>query len=254
MCARYVNNLFHCPRPPPHPPPPIPSPASSHTHSIAQGSPPSTPSGSLMWSLGPSRNSRRWSTGITRDPDPTQPTIPSPPPPRDLSTFEQHPGPPREVITEVVDGSLPNLNRCSPATHFPRTDVPQLPTPPASHSNVPSPAKSTSPVTPPNYEGDSAEIISSTGLNTMHISGDNISPPYHHHVHTRKSSSPIPAHSKPHASIDTKHTSPKKTSSGHQHGAPVKLNTVYAFVHHCRLVWLICSMLYVAVYRTYLVK
>jgi hypothetical protein len=114
-------------------------------------------------------------------------------------------------------------------------DVPQLPTPPASHSNVPSPANSMSPVTPPNYEGDSAKIVSSAGSNTMQISGDNVSPPYHHHVHTRKSSSPLSAHTKSHASIDTKHTSPKKTSSGHQHAAPVKSNTVYAFARPC--VW-----------------
>jgi len=71
------------------------------------------------------------------------------------------------------------------------TDAPQLPTPPASHSNVPSPANSMSPATPPNYEGDSAKIVSSTGSNTMQIPGSNISPPYH--VHRRKSSLPISA-------------------------------------------------------------
>ena len=114
------------------------------------------------------------------------------------------------------------------------TDVPQLPTPPSSHSNVPSPANSMSPATPPNYEGDSAKIVSSATSNTMQIPGDNVSPPYHH-VHARKSSSPIPVHPKTQTSIDTKHTSPKKMSSAHQHSAPVKSNTVYAFARPC--VW-----------------
>jgi len=107
----------------------------------------------------------------------------------------------------------------------------QLPTPPSSHSNVPSPVDSMSPATPPNYEGDTAKIVSSAGSNLMQISGDNISPPYHHH-HTRKSSSPIPAHPKSQTqTLDTKHTSPKKTSSAHQHAA--KPNTVYAFARPC---------------------
>jgi hypothetical protein len=113
-------------------------------------------------------------------------------------------------------------------------NVPQLPTPPALHSNVPFPADSMSAVTPPNYTGDSAEIIS-TRSNTMQISGDNVSPPYHHHEH-RKSSPPIPAHTKSHASIDTKHTSPKKTLSGHQHSIPIKLNAANTFIHHYQLV------------------
>ena len=68
---------------------------------------------------------------------------------------------------------------------------------------------SMSPVTLPNYEGDSAKIVSSAGSNTMQISGDSVSPPYHH-VHVRKSSSPIPAHPETQIPIDTKHTSPKK--------------------------------------------
>jgi hypothetical protein len=89
-----------------------------------------------------------------------------------------------------------------------------------------------SPATPPNYEGDTAKIVSSAGSNLMQISGDNISPPYHHH-HTRKSSSPIPAHPKSQMTLDTKHTSPKKTSSAHQHAA--KSSTVYAFARPC--VW-----------------
>jgi len=37
------------------------------------------------------------------------------------------------------------------------------------------------------------------------------------------------------AFIDTKHTSPKKISSSHQHAVPVKSNTVYAFARPC--VW-----------------
>lgn len=95
------------------------------------------------------------------------------------------------------------------------TDVPHLPTPPASHSNVPSPENSTPPVTPPNYQGDSAKIVSSVGFNTMQIPGNN-----------GKSSSLIPAHTKAHIPIDTKHTSPKKTSSAHRHTTPVKSNSV----------------------------
>jgi hypothetical protein len=65
-------------------------------------------------------------------------------------------------------------------------------------------------------------------VHTMHISSDNISPPYHH-IHARKSSSPIPAHTKTQITIDTKHTSPKENSSAHQHTTPTKLNTVYTF-------------------------
>ena len=106
------------------------------------------------------------------------------------------------------------------------------PTPPASHSNVPSPVESMSLATPPNYEGDT-KTVSPTGSNPMQISGDNVSLPYHHHIHTRKSSSPIPAHPKAQMAIDTKHTSPKKTSNVYQHA--VKSNTVYAFARPC--VW-----------------
>jgi hypothetical protein len=124
----------------------------------------------------------------------------------------------REVVVEIVGRLLRRHN-----------GSPQLPT---SHSNIPFLANSISPTTPPNYEGDSAKIVSSAGSNTMQIPGGTISPPYHH-VHTRKSSSPIPAHTKTH-SIDTKHTSPKKISSIHHH-APVKSNTVYAFARPC--VW-----------------
>jgi hypothetical protein len=143
------------------------------------------------------------------------------------------PSPPSATSTIPSEKS----SRRSSVESYPTpTDGPQLPTPPASHSNVPSPANSMSPATPPNYEGDSAKIVSSAASNTMQIPGDNISPPYHHHVHARKSSSPIPAHTKTsQISLDTKHTSPKKISSVHQHAAPMKSNTVYAFARPC--VW-----------------
>lgn len=89
-------------------------------------------------------------------------------------------------------------------------DIPQLPTPPSSYSNVPSPENSMSPVPPPNYEGDTEKIVSSTGSNMLHISSNSISPPCHH-IHARKSSSPTPVHMKTQISLDTKHTSPKRT-------------------------------------------
>ena len=37
-----------------------------------------------------------------------------------------------------------------------------------------------SPVTLPNYEGDSAKTVSSTGLNIMQMPSDNVSLPYQH--------------------------------------------------------------------------
>jgi len=43
------------------------------------------------------------------------------------------------------------------------SDPPQLPTLHASHSNVPSPANSMSPVTPANYEDNSAKTVLSAG-------------------------------------------------------------------------------------------
>ena len=106
-------------------------------------------------------------------------------------------------------------SRRSSADTYPVPPESQLPTPPSSHSNVPSPVDAMSPATPPNYEGDTAKIVSSAGSNLMQISGDNISPPYHHHVHTRKSSSPIPAHPKSQIAPDTKHTSPMNMSNVH---------------------------------------
>jgi hypothetical protein len=54
------------------------------------------------------------------------------------------------------------------------------------------------------------------------------------HLHTRKSSSPTPAHSKTtQIPLDTKHTSPKKVSNPHRH-VPVKLNIVYTLARPCR--------------------
>jgi hypothetical protein len=86
-------------------------------------------------------------------------------------------------------------------------------------------------ITPPNYKGYGVKIILSAGSNTMHILGDNISPQYHH-IYTWGLSSPIPVHMKTQIPLDTKHTSPKKMLSGHQHS---KSNTVYALT--CPCVW-----------------
>lgn len=88
-------------------------------------------------------------------------------------------------------------------------------------------------ITPPNYKGDSAKIASSARSNTMQIFGDNVSPPYRH-VHARKMSSPILAHTKTQIPLDTKHTSPKKMSSAHcQYAVPIKSNTIYVFARPC---------------------
>ena len=60
--------------------------------------------------------------------------------------------------------TIPTIRRLYDPIRLPRssvesyptpTNVPQLPTPPSPHSNVPSPANSMSPATPPNYKGDS---------------------------------------------------------------------------------------------------
>lgn len=107
--------------------------------------------------------------------------------------------PPSEVIAKVISQVLPNANGPSSTPHSfclpfeslsPRSSSvesylmpmvpPKLPTPPTSHSNIPSLANSMSPVTLPNYEGDSAKIVSSAGSNTMQILGNSVSPPYHH--------------------------------------------------------------------------
>jgi hypothetical protein len=50
--------------------------------------------------------------------------------------------------------------------------------------------------------GQQCEIFSSAGSNTMQRSGDSVSPPYHH-VHARKSTSPIPAPTKTHAPLSS---------------------------------------------------
>ena len=130
-----------------------------------------------------------------------------------------HPDPPREVVAKVVGGSISDIDGCPPAAHSPRLAFER-----------PLPGELDVSSTPPNYEGDSAKIVSSGVSNTMQILGDNVSPPYHH-LHVCKSSSPMPAHTKMHSSIDTKHTSPKKTSSGHQHAVPVKSNSAYTLAH-----------------------
>ena len=139
------------------------------------------------------------------------------------------PSPPSAASTIPSEKSS---RRLSVESYPTPTDVLQLPTPPSSHSNVPSPANSMSPTTPPNYEGDSVKMVSSATSNTMQISGDNVSPPYHH-VHTCKSS-PIPAHPQTQTSIDAKHCpSPKKISSTHQHSASMDSNTINTFTQPC---------------------
>jgi len=65
-------------------------------------------------------------------------------------------------ISTIAVPSIPSeksLRRPLVETYPTPTDIPQLPTPLASHSNVPSPANSMSPATP-NYEGDGANIVS----------------------------------------------------------------------------------------------
>jgi len=124
------------------------------------------------------------------------------------------PSPPSTTTPTLTD----KPSRRSSVDSYPTpTDPPQLPTPPAYHSNVPSPANSMSPVTPPNYEGNSAKIVFSAGPNTMQILGDSVSPP-HHHIHALKSSLPIPTYTKTQIHIDTKHPR-QKTLSAHQHAA-----------------------------------
>jgi hypothetical protein len=141
------------------------------------------------------------------------------------------PSPPSATSTVPSERS----SRRSSAESYPApNDHPHLPTPPALLSDVSSPANSMSPATPVDTSRSNAKIVSSAGSNTMQIPGDNVSPPYHHHVHTRKSSSPIPAHQK-HQHVDMKRPSPKKSSSAHQHSGSAKSNTVYAYARPC--VW-----------------
>ena len=101
--------------------------------------------------------------------------------------------------------SAPDKSRqTSLDSHPSQLEPPQLPTPPATHLNIPSPANSMSLVTPSDHAGDTAKTVSSTGLNATQTPGNNISPPYHL-AHMRKSSSPITAHpTKSHNPIGTK--------------------------------------------------
>ena len=59
------------------------------------------------------------------------------------------------------------LQRSSVGTYPAPVDPPLLPTPPSSHSNIPSPANSMFLIALLNYKGDSMRIVSSAGLNTM---------------------------------------------------------------------------------------
>ena len=90
----------------------------------------------------------------------------------------------REFLTMVIDRVLPHPNQWT---------VPSYPSILPFQCTLPT--NSMSPATPPNYEGNRAKIVSSATANTMQVFGDDVSPPYHH-VHTRKSSSPIPVHPK----------------------------------------------------------
>ena len=83
--------------------------------------------------------------------------------------------PPSHLSTSSTVPSEKPSRRSSVDSYPTPTNPPQLPTPPASRSNVPSPVNSMSPVTLPNYEGDSMKIVLSAGCNTIHILGDNVS-------------------------------------------------------------------------------
>ena len=120
--------------------------------------------------------------------------------------------------------------RSSADSYTGTTDNTHLPTPPL-HSDASSPAFTMSPSTPPDVSHHNAKIMSSTGSNTMQISGDMLSPPYLH-VHSRRSSSPITAYPKSQP-IETRRTSPKKSSHAYQHAAPVKSSTINAFARPC---------------------
>ena len=86
---------------------------------------------------------------------------------------------------KVVGRLVPHANGCTSAPHSPLIAL-ERPLP--GQFDV---------TRTPNHEGDDAKIVSSAGSNTMQISGDNVSPPYHH-VHARKSSSPVPAYTNLH--------------------------------------------------------
>jgi len=185
MCARYVNNLPHCPDQPP--PSSAPTPPPSLAHFIAYALHRTRLTSSVTFAalyLAALYSAALYLAALYLLQRLKTPTA--------ISSF----GPGAPPSPPSATSSIPseNSSRQSSVKSYPTpTDVPQLPTPPSSHSNVPSPANSMSPATPPNYEGDSAKIVSSATSKMMQISGDNVSPPYHH-VHARKSSSPILVH------------------------------------------------------------
>jgi hypothetical protein len=76
-----------------------------------------------------------------------------------------------EIVAKVFGLAVPNIS-----------GSPQLPT---SHSNDPSPANSVALVSPPNYKGDSAKIVFSTGPNATLVLGTTVSPPYPYQVEHR---------------------------------------------------------------------
>jgi hypothetical protein len=141
--------------------------------------------------------------------------------------ISQHPpssSPPKSSVLSKTSPhpARPTLSRQSSGDTYPSPPG-SPPTPASSPSTSVSPAASISPVTPPNYEGDNAKIVSSMGSNTMQISGDNVSPP-HYHMHSVSRKSPPPTiHSKSH-STDAKHSSPTKTtmSAPYQHPPVIK--------------------------------
>lgn len=98
------------------------------------------------------------------------------------------PSPPSTTSSVPTDRS----SRMSSADAYPVPPESQLPTPPASHSNVPSPVDSMSSATTPNCEGDIPKVVPSTGSNQTQISSGNTPPSYQHHV--RRSPSPVPTH------------------------------------------------------------
>lgn len=66
--------------------------------------------------------------------------------------------------------------RTSVDSRLSQQEPPQLYSPPAAHSNIPSSANLMFTVTPANYEGDATKIMSSACLNIAQIPGDSVSP------------------------------------------------------------------------------
>ena len=113
------------------------------------------------------------SSGLFAHPKPSTSNIPTA-----IPSFG--PGAPPSPPSTATPTPTDKPSRRSSVDSFPiPTDPPQPPIPPASHSNVPSLANSMSPSPLPNCEGDSAKTVSSAGSNTMQISGNNLSLPYH---------------------------------------------------------------------------